>query len=63
VKKKRRRSGFDTAAVMGRTARMCGLGMDACPYNDDARTWYGGVTFARAWRRAWMKGWHEYDPR
>lgn len=41
----------------GALAAVEGEPLDALPYGDD-RTYRGGVTFARAFQRAWCEGWH-----
>jgi hypothetical protein len=52
----RRVSAFDGARNKGALARIEGKPISANPYGD-ARTWHGGVTFARAFWRAWRVGW------
>ncbi len=52
----RGRSPFEAAKRKGEAARRDGESQDANPYGDN-RTRRGGVTFARAWRRAWDEGW------
>jgi ribosome modulation factor len=46
---------FEVAEQKGNAAFAAGLAESACPYHDH-RTIRGGVTFARAYRRAWIKG-------
>lgn len=41
----------------GAVAAIEGKGLDAQPYGDH-RTDRGGVTFSRAFQRAWAEGWH-----
>ena len=55
-----RRTAFDGATEKGRLARREGKPRSACPY-PDWRTARGSVTFARAFRRAWMYGWEQED--
>lgn len=51
----KRRSPFDCARDNGIRARVRGEPESACPYKD-IRTDGGQVTFSRAYRRAWLKG-------
>lgn len=51
---------FASAEAKGAKARQEGKPITANPYGDD-RTWYGGVTFARAFWRSWRRGWQEED--
>ncbi len=51
---------IEGARRKGREARKQGKNQTDNPYGD-ARTWYGGVTFARAFRRAWDAGWKEIN--
>jgi ribosome modulation factor len=53
---RKKQSPFDAAERKGKEAANAGLTRDACPYRD-RRTYKGTVTFSRAFRRAWMKGW------
>ena len=46
-----------TVEEKGRQAALAGAGPEACPYPDH-RTYHGAVTFSRAWRRAWQKGYN-----
>lgn len=44
----------------GHDAAVAGMSRDACPYKDH-RTTRGAVTFSRAYRKAWLKGFAEYN--
>ena len=48
----------DAAKQKGREAARAGKREWDCPY-PDYRTDRGGVTFSRAFRRAWLKGFRE----
>jgi len=56
----RRNKAFDGAERFGREARRAGKPRSANRYGD-ARTHYGGVTFARAFHTAWRDGWDKED--
>ena len=47
---------FRAAYRKGQEARKAGEPRDACPY-EDIRTWHGGVTWSRGFRRSWGYGW------
>lgn len=51
---------YDGAHRKGRSARDRGIPETESPYGDH-RTWAGGVTFSRAFLRAWLAGWRERD--
>lgn len=45
----------------GREAREAGKPRTACPYGDWRTPHHGHVTFSRAFRTAWFKGWDAKD--
>lgn len=47
---------FQSALRKGYEAFHAGEKKTACPYTDH-RTWYGGVTFSRAFIKRWEEGW------
>lgn len=49
---------LDSAWKKGALAAVEGKPLSACPYWDH-RTYRGGVTFSRAFQRAWCEGWHK----
>lgn len=51
----RPRPPFDAAYDKGAIAAAAGDAESDCPYQDK-RTDRGSVTFSRAWRKAWLKG-------
>lgn len=51
---------LDRTEARGRADRLAGVAEEACPYRD-LRTSRGAVTFSRAYRRAWLRGWREGD--
>ena len=62
IREKRDTSG-DTPAFLaayrkGYQARLDGKSEKSCPYKDH-RTWYGGITFSRAFIHRWEDGWYD----
>lgn len=51
---------LDTAELKGARARHANLPTTRCPYPDH-RTSGGQVTWSRAFRRAWLRGWRIED--
>ena len=49
-----------TAQQAGCKAWDAGKTLDDCPYSDK-RTSRGGVTYARAYRNAWVRGWRSRE--
>lgn len=54
---KKRADSLDTAKRKGQQAFLDGIPVSACPYRDK-RTDRGAVTWSRAYRSAWLAGWH-----
>lgn len=50
-----RRDPTDAAERKGREAARAGLPESACPYKDKRKD-DGRLTFSRAWRNAWLRG-------
>jgi ribosome modulation factor len=48
---------FDVAIEFGRRCGLGGLPITDCPYKDKRKP-DGRLTFSRAWRNAWVDGWH-----
>lgn len=53
-----RRDPFGSAYLTGYLAGAGGMPRTHCPYRD-RRTHEGKVTYARAWRKAWLSGWDD----